>query len=252
MRRPMPKMRSLAAAMAMAAVGAAQAAEDERSYAGVLKGIEAFARYHALAPQAVLGFRLYPRRAQADHVPGLALAIVDGDTRVPIALDAAAGFSVPVRPDLSGPSAVLRTNQPAGSYAWRPDVRTPGLPPNVRRLGDLRLQCKVDLSAGLMDVPQSRANQALLASGAAQACDYRKAFYPVFADRPVFEVTLVSGSRRQALLTLDSLYGLGASPDRLPLLDWAHLRERVVRLPLHDSSWPDDTQVVFDYMELQP
>lgn len=252
MRKPMSKLRSLLAVMVLAGLGAAQAAEDERSYAGVLKGIEAFAKYHALAPQAVLGFRLYPRQAQADRPQGLALAIVSGDTRVPIPLDAAAGFSVPVRPDLSGPSAVLRTNQPAGSFAWRPDVRTPGLPPNTRRLGDLRLQCKVDLSAGLMDIPQSRANQALLASGAAEACDYRKAFYPVFADRPVFEVTLVSGSKRQALPTLDSLYGLGASPDRLPLLDWAHLRDRVVRVPLSDKSWPDDTQVVFEYMELQP
>ena len=33
---------------------------------------------------------------------------------------------------------------------WRTEIRTPGLPPNTRRLGDLRLECHVGMEAGLV------------------------------------------------------------------------------------------------------
>lgn len=225
---------------------------DQRSYAGVLKGIEAFTAHQALAPKAVLSFRLYSRRMEADRPANLSLAIVSGSARTPLTLDPDWVFSVPVQAELNTQGAMLQSNQPEGSFAWRPVVRTPGLPAHVRRLGDLRLQCRVDLTAGLMVVPPSRANQALMASNPGKACEMSQAFYPIFADRPVFEVTLVSGSKRRVLSTEESLYGMGAPANRLPLLDWPHLRDRVVRLPLHDSGWPDDTQVVFEYLDQQP
>ena len=171
---------------------------------------------------------------------------------MPLALNGDQVFSVPVRTELNAQGAVLQANQPEGSFAWRPDVRTPGLPANVRRLGDLRLQCRVDLTARLIVIPASRANEALMANNPAKACEMSQAFYPIFADRPVFEVTLVSGKKRRVLLTLDALYGMGAPAERLPLLDWPHLRDRVVRLPLHDTDWPDDTQVVFEFLDKQP
>lgn len=241
----------MAGGSVMAADSPAAAPLDQRSYAGVLKGIEAFAAHRALAPNASLSFQLYPRRQEAGAVRPT-LAIVSGGARTPLTLEADGSFKVPVRPDLNGPGAMLQSNQPEGSFAWRPVVRTPGLPAHVRRLGDLRLQCRVDLNAGLMVVPPSRANQALMASNPGRACEMSQAFYPIFADRPVFEVTLVSGSRRRVLLTQESLYGMGAPASRLPLLDWPHLRDRVVRLPLHDSAWPDDTQVVFEFLEPLP
>lgn len=242
----------LLGSIAVHATSAMAATLDERSYQGVIKGLDIFSTNRALAPKATLSFKLYPRQPQADHPADLSLAIVSGGARLPLPLDAGNVFTVPVRPDLNVAGAVVQTNQPEGSFAWRPDVRTPGLPENVRRLGDLRLQCRVDLTAGLMVVPPSRANQELMASNPTKACEMSEAFYPIFADRPVFEVTLVHNNKRRVLLTLDSLYGIGAPADRLPLLDWPHLRDRVVRVPLHDTNWPDDTQVVFEYLDKQP
>ena len=47
-------------------------------------------------------------------------------------------------------NAQVIPNRKAGAMTWRADVRTPGLPPNVRRLGDLRLECAVGMKAGLI------------------------------------------------------------------------------------------------------
>ena len=66
------------------------------------------------------------------------------------------------------------------------------------------------------------------------------------ADRPVFGVTLVSGSRREAL-AIDRLYA-SASDDPglaadLPYCDCEVLLDRTYFLPLGDATWPDDTRV---------
>jgi len=63
-------------------------------------------------------------------------------------------------------------------------------------------------------------------------------------------VTLVDGSRRE-VLPVDMLYG-GASRDP----DWKKDRycdceilfDRAYFVPLGDTSWPDDTLVVLEYM----
>jgi hypothetical protein len=82
-------------------------------------------------------------------------------------------------------------------------------------------------------------------------CRRSEPWYLFFADRPIFSVALVSGSRRQ-VLSVDSLYG-GASRDPdwksdLPYCDCEVLLDRTYFMPLGDASWPDDTLVEFEYM----
>jgi hypothetical protein len=83
-------------------------------------------------------------------------------------------------------------------------------------------------------------------------CDRSDNRYYFFADRALFGVTLVSGARREAL-PIDRLYaGAITNPAltvELPYCDCEALLDRTYFLPLADRSWPDDTQVVFDYME---
>ncbi len=85
-------------------------------------------------------------------------------------------------------------------------------------------------------------------------CGSRDARYLFFAERPLFSVTLVSGSRQQ-VLEIQQLYASASDdPDLaqdLPYCDCEVLLDRSYFLPLGDRSWPDDTRVEFEYMDDQ-
>ena len=83
-------------------------------------------------------------------------------------------------------------------------------------------------------------------------CDAKAPEYLFFAERPLFGVTLLAGTRRE-VLSVDQLYaGASTNPalqDELPRCDCEILVDRTYYLPLGDRSWPDDTLVEFDYMD---
>lgn len=121
------------------------------------------------------------------------------------------------------------------------------MPEGERRLGDLRLQCRVAFGSG---VARGATGFGWLRSMLIDDC-WDKDWSPSnFADRPVFAVTLVSGERR---LTLSSRLLHGLRDEGGPDYDWGFsLRERMFRLPLGDASWPDGTRVVFETMDDPP
>ena len=136
---------------------------------------------------------------------------------------------------------------------WRTEIRTPGLPPDTRRLGDLRLECEVGLEADLVSNSASvfgRIANAL--SDVLGYCQRKEARYLFFADRPLFAVTLVAGPRRE-VLPIDRLYASASDDPRLsqdlPYCDCEVLIDRTYFVPLGDTSWPDDTRVEFEYMD---
>mgnify|MGYP006875585081 FL=1 len=120
-------------------------------------------------------------------------------------------------------------------------------------MGDLRLECKVGMEAGLISNSSSfigRLTSAALDTPA--YCDKTAPLYLFFADRPLFSVTLVSGQRR-VILAIDQLYANASDDtglrDNLPYCDCEVLVDRTYVLPLGDRSWPDDTRVEFEYMD---
>jgi hypothetical protein len=136
---------------------------------------------------------------------------------------------------------------------WRSDIRTPGLKPNTRRLGDLRLECRVGMAAGLISNSSTfigRLTSAVVDTPA--YCDRPAPQYLFFADQPLFGVTLVDGLRRE-VLPLSRMYaGAIDNPslkDDLPFCDCEVLVDRSYLLPLGDRSWPDSTLVEFELME---
>ena len=175
-------------------------------------------------------------------------------------------YAVPIAPDRTftlqrdpralAQNAVVSPNRKRLTMTWRTEIRTPGLPPNTRRLGDLRLECLVGMEAGLV----SNTNPLMekiseILSSPARYCAHKDSEYLFFAERPIFAVTLVSGARRE-VLPIDRMYA-GASDDpglarELPFCDCEVLLDRTYFLPLGDRSWPHDTQVVFEYMEDAP
>lgn len=227
----------------------------EKSYRKMVAGMDLFERMHALAPQAPLRFRLLPRKPNTN--------MMDVDLEV---IGRSFSYEVPVAPDRSfaltrdpkaiAEDAVVSPNRRQLTMTWRTDIRTPGLPAGTRRLGDLRLECLVGIESGLV----SNSNPIIekfsnLVTSPASYCGRKDAKYLFFADRPIFSVTMVSGSRRE-VLPIDQLYAQ-ASDDPglkadLPFCDCEVLLDRTYFLPLGDASWPDDTLVQFESMEGGP
>ena len=247
-----PQAETGAAATAVLPTVEARALRDpvEKSYRKIVKGMDLFERRHSLAPNASLRFKLLPRSRDTD-MRGIALSIVGETVTIPVAVAADNTFTLERSKRALDEDAVVAPNRRARSMTWRTDIRTPGLPPNTRRLGDLRLECLVGIEADLISNVRSfigRIADALLG----HYCDQREPHYLFFAERPLFSVTLVAGSRRE-ILSVDQLYaGISSepmTPSDLDYCDCQVLLDRTYYAPLGDPSWPDDTLIVLEYMD---
>lgn len=227
----------------------------EKSYRKMVRGMDHFDRARAaLAPNASLRFKLLPRKPGTD-IDHIVLKVI-GDTfayQLPIAADHS--FALDRNLKALQEDAVVSPDRKRLSMTWRADIRTPGLPPGSRRLGDLRLECQVGLEAGLVSNSSPLSRIADLFIDSTSYCDRKDAKYLYFAERPLFSVTLEAGARREVLPT-DQLYAMASDDpglkDDLPYCDCEMLVDRTYFLPLGDHSWPDDTRVELEYMDDRP
>jgi len=127
---------------------------EVRKYTAIVAGLDAFERHHRMAPNAeALHFRV-ERRAWTDKTPKpgeapLALRLEGKDGFVlPLALNDAHETIVPRSSAALAADSELVLNRKRRMYRVTPLVRSPGLPENVRRLGDLRLECHVMVAIG--------------------------------------------------------------------------------------------------------
>ena len=224
----------------------------EKSYRKMVSGMDLFDKERAMAPNALLRFKLLPRRRDT-NMNNIDLAVVGTDIEfaLPIAPDYT--FVLPRNSQAFERDAQVVPNRKAQSMTWRTDIRTPGLPPKTRRLGDLRLECRVGMQAGLVS------NRSGLIGWIASAlvdtpayCDDKAPQYLFFADRALFSVTLVAGTRRE-VVAITQLYANASDdpglPNDLAYCDCEVLIDRTYVLPLGERSWPDDTLIEFEYMQ---
>lgn len=220
---------------------------DEKSYRAMLAGMDVFERNHGLAPTASLRFKVFPRHAGVS-MDGLVLQIAGDRTGIPVPLAADGTFTLPRNAAAASADAMVRFNRKAGSLAWRADIRSQGVPPAARRLGDLLLECRVAMAGDLVAYVHHPIN--MLIAKMDDPCRTMPINLFYFADRPVFSATLVAGNRRR-ILPAALLHGPVAPlmPDHE---DWIFLRERVFMVKfksLYDEGWSDDTLLQFDYMD---
>ncbi len=231
----------------------------DKSYRKMVRGMELFEEMRAMAPDATLRYKLLPRKP-GSNLDGIELGIEANTFSIPVAVAADRTFTLERDQKALAEDASVRSNRKALSMTWRAEIRTPGLPPDTRRLGDLRLECHVGMEADL--VSNAREVRSIFFGPVTNArlrergyCDRIDARYLYFAERPLLGVTLRSGARRE-VLPGDRLYaGLSRkemSRDELPYCDCEALLDRTYFLPLGDKSWPDDTRVEFEYMDGQP
>lgn len=223
----------------------------KKSYRKMLDGAALFEERRHLAPAAALRFKLLPRK-QGTPMEGVELEVAANSLSVPLKVGSDRTFTL-VRDNAAlKENAQVMPNRKAGTMTWRADVRTPGLPPNTRRLGDLRLECEVGMKSGLIShYPRGFFGwlDELIVKNPSY-CHRPAPRYLFFAERPLFSVTLVDGERRE-VLPVDMLYA-GASRDP----DWKKDRhcdcevlfDHAYFVPLGDQSWPDDTLVELEYM----
>ena len=233
---------------------AAKANRDpvEKSYRKMVRGMDLFNAERSMSPNGVLRFKLLPRRPDTD-MKSIEMEVIGSTVAFPVAVLPNDTFILERNAKAIDENAQVIPNRKAQSMTWRSDIRTPGLPEDTRRLGDLRLECRVGMEAGLISNSSNiigRMTQAVMDTPA--YCDRKAPLYLFFADRPLFSVTLVSGTRREQL-SIDKLYA-SASDDPglktdLPYCDCEVLIDRTYVLPLGDRSWPDDTLVAFEYMD---
>jgi hypothetical protein len=178
----------------------------------------------------------------------LVLQIAGDHTSIPVPLAPDRSFILPRNAEAEHDNAMVRFNRREGNLAWRADVRSEGVPPKARRLGDLLLECKVAMAGDLVAYVHHPIN--VMITKMADPCRTMPINMFYFADRPVFSVTLVAGSRRK-ILPAAMLHG-PTTPMMPNQEDWTFLRERVYMVrfkSLYDQGWPDDTLLQFDYMD---
>ncbi len=205
-----------------------------------------------MAPNASLRYKLLPRQRDT-NMDGIVLKIVGETVTIPVLVASDRTFTLERHQRALDEDASVMPNRKANSMTWRTEIRTPGLPPNTRRLGDLRLECHVGMEAGLI----SNALPVIglvtnLIQRMLDFCNGSDVPYLFFSERPLFGVTMVAGTRRE-ILSVDELYA-GVSYGRTSKADLAYcdcqvLLDRTYFLPLGDRSWPDDTLVEFEYMD---
>lgn len=235
----------------VAVTGSASEPTVEKSYRKMLRGMDLFEREHTLAPQAELRFKLLPRKRDTN----MAIAQIEVYSRtvdftLPVAADGT--FALPRHAKAQAEDARVASDRRLRSLTWRVDIRTPGLPANVRRLGDLRLECRVGMESGLVSEGTSLVGAIAKVFDSPDYCRRKEPRYYFFAERPLFNVTLVHGNRRESL-PIQRLYaGAIDEPNLardLPSCDCEVLVERTYELPLGDPGWPDDTRVELEYMD---
>ncbi|MRV72830.1 hypothetical protein GJ700_14045 [Duganella sp. FT92W] len=224
----------------------------DKSYRKMVRGMDRYARHIALAPQSALRFRLLPRLPTI-NLEGVTLNVVGDHITLPVAIAPDHTFTLERNEQALREDAALVANRKTSSMTWRAQVISSGVPPGMRRLGDLRLECLVGVEAGLVsNNARMFAWLSDLLAGPDQVCTSPDGNYLQFAERPLFGVTLRSGER-VAVLPFRALYAGGTqTPATLPFCDCQVLLDRSYYAPVWDASWPDDTLVEFDYMDEAP
>ncbi|WP_288378187.1 hypothetical protein [uncultured Massilia sp.] len=204
---------------------------EVRKYKVILAGLDAFDDYHRMAPRADrLRFRLDKRSKVEDTGPAPAVRLVGNDGfKLPLPIGADGRFTVPRSDEAEDADSELELNRKRKLYRIAADIRTPGLAPNQRRLGDLRLECRVTVAMAKVEIPfvlRALINSILLTTDWCSFFDNKKnTTFSFTAEQPVLEAVLVEGNRSALLRSSGRSYSV----------------------PLGEGTWSDDAIIELQY-----
>lgn len=196
-------------------------------YRRMVRGLDAWDEKHArLAPQASLRFELWSKEGKLASPEGLLLRIAGNEVNIALPLDGEATFVLPRSQDALDDNADLLLNRKKQQFRWRPRVRSPGVPENARRLGDLRMECEVSAAVRKEEIPLLYRAGAVAAGG---ICNLPMVGYAYRAPRQLRSAVVVSGDRRSGLPVMED--------------------GKVFHAPLRDKSWDNDALIVYTFAE---
>jgi hypothetical protein len=170
-------------------------------YRHMLSGLDAFDDYHALAPAATeVRFRLRGKgKAPADVLDGAVVRLSGKQTDITLPLAADGRFILPRDEAAQDDNADVVVNRKKSYIGWSPEVRSAGVPDGMRRLGDIRLECRVMVGVAKNYIPfmlRAMINTLTLTT---DWCGYKDFKLSVHGDRAIASATLVEGERRLEL-----------------------------------------------------
>lgn len=167
-----------------------------RPYRIMTRGLDAFDKHHALAPNAGLRFELWNADGSIPQANGLGLRLAGDNTDLALPVDADATFVLPRSQEAFDDNADLVLNRKKETMQWRPRVRSPGVPIDARRLGDMRLECEVAWAV-MKDQVSFVLRTAMSAVGGMCHSPMTALWYR--APKRLVSATLVSGERSRPL-----------------------------------------------------
>jgi len=200
-----------------------------RPYRHMVRGLDTWDEKRALAPKASLRFELWTAEGKMATPDGLQLRIAGDQVNIALPIDAEGTFVLPRSQEAWDEHADLLLNRKKDQFRWRARVRSPGVPENARRLGDLRLECEVSASVRKEEISLLYRAGAVAAGG---LCNLPMVGYIFRAPKRLASATLVSGERKAGL----TLHGKGEG----------------YTVPLRDKSWDNETLVRLEYADAQP
>jgi hypothetical protein len=128
---------------------------EMHAYRAIVAGLDMFDDQHALAPNVPkLQFQVSSRGGKSLQGPLPTAKLTADDFDLPLPIDpASALFTVPRNRQAWDSKAELRLSRKRKEVKVMPWVRSPGLADNQRRLGDLRLECKVTIAIVKEEIP---------------------------------------------------------------------------------------------------
>jgi hypothetical protein len=202
-----------------------------QAYRSAWAGLDAFDKYRHLAPQAgPLQFRVRPRADNKNGaIKGITLAIVGKGDALPVAIAADGLFRIERNQAAYDDKADLIFNHKRQLFTAYAEVHTPGLPANVRRLGDLRLECQINVAIVKTEIPFYFHAMANGVFGGGDWCK-KLGVYRSIPLQDVSRATLVHGERRKDF----------------PLLD---MRDSI---KIAELEWPDDALLELEFVAAPP
>ncbi|MBV6325425.1 hypothetical protein [Duganella violaceipulchra] len=202
---------------------------EMQPYRYMLSGLDAFDSQHALAPNAQqVRFRMHTKRkAPAGAIDTLSVRLFGNETDIPLPLAADHSFSLPRNRAAEDDNADVVLNQKKNYYGWMPDVRSAGVPADMRRLGDIRLECRVLIAVAKNYIPfllRATINTLTLTT---DWCSFKDFTLSVHSDRVIASATLVDGARRLELKVDED--------------------GKMYSVPLNDQAYPNDALIEFKF-----
>jgi len=174
---------------------------EMQPYRYMLSGLDAFDSQHALAPDAQqLRFRLHAKKkAPKGAFDNLVVRLSGKETDIPVPLAEDHSFTLPRSAEAERDNADVVLNQKKSYYGWMPDVRSAGVPADMRRLGDIRLECRVLVAIAKNYIPflmRATINTLMLTT---DWCSFKDFDMSMRSDRAIASATLVDGAHRLEL-----------------------------------------------------